>query len=61
MRSRAAMPGAEKLRDAMKETAALRTQVGKNEAKLAELERSFATVYDPLAGKIAMDAHEGEK
>jgi protein phosphatase len=54
----AAQPGAEKLKETMKETAELRAQVGKNEAKLAELERAFATVYDPLAGKIAAE-HAG--
>ena len=56
----AAAPGAEKLREAMKETAALRAEVGKLEARLAELERSVATVWDPLAGKIAYDAHRGD-
>ena len=55
----AAQPGAEKLREATQETAALRAQVGKNEAKLAELERAFATVYDPLAGKIAAEHASG--
>jgi serine/threonine protein phosphatase PrpC len=48
----AAAPGAEKLRQAVEETAALRAEVGKHEARVAELERRFATVWDPLAGKI---------
>ncbi len=49
----AAQPGSDKLREAVKDTTALRGEVGKNEARLAELERKFATVYDPMAGKIA--------
>jgi serine/threonine protein phosphatase PrpC len=49
----AAAPGAEKLKEVMRDTGQLRAQVGKNEARLAELERRFATVYDPLAGRIA--------
>ncbi len=48
----AAQPGSDKLREAVKQTSALRGQVGKNEARLAELERKFATVYDPMAGKL---------
>ena len=55
----AAQPGVDALKETMKETAALRAQVGKNEAKLAELERAFATVYDPLAGKIAHEHSSG--
>jgi hypothetical protein len=47
----ASQPMSEKLRETIRETGELRTQVGKNEARLAELERKFATVYDPLAGK----------
>lgn len=52
----AAAPGAEQLRAATRQTAELRAQVGKNEARLAELERRFATVYDPMAGRIAAEA-----
>jgi protein phosphatase len=48
----AAQPGSDKLREAVKQTSALRSEVGKTEARIAALERKFATVYDPMAGKI---------
>jgi hypothetical protein len=40
-------PAAEHLRTVVRETARLRAQVSKNEARIAELERAFATVVDP--------------
>jgi len=56
----AAAPGAEKLREAVKETAELRAAVGTNEVRLAELERHFVTAYDPLAGRIGDPIPLGE-
>jgi PPM family protein phosphatase len=40
-------PAAEQLRDVVRETARLRSEVSKNESRIAELERQFATVVDP--------------
>jgi hypothetical protein len=38
-----AAPNSERLKDALRETASLRAEVASNEARLAELERTFAT------------------
>lgn len=40
-------PAAEQLREVVRETARLRGEVSKNEARIAELERALATVVDP--------------
>jgi len=39
----AATPATERLRDAMRETASLRSEVGRNEAKLIDLEKKYAS------------------
>jgi hypothetical protein len=44
-----AAPAAEQLREVVRETARLRAEVSKNESRIAELERAFATVVDPAA------------
>jgi hypothetical protein len=44
-----AAPAAEQLREVVRETARLRAEVSGNEARIAELERQFATVVDPSA------------
>jgi serine/threonine protein phosphatase PrpC len=43
----AAAPATERLKDAMRETASLRAEVGRNEARLIELERQYATRAKP--------------
>ncbi len=53
----AVAPAAVDLRDVARETARLREQVGKNEAKLAALERHVATMYDPdLPARMSQEA-----
>ncbi len=42
-------PAAEQLREVVRETARLRAEVSKNEVRIADLERAFATVVDPAA------------
>lgn len=42
-------PAATHLREVVRETARLRSQVSKNESRIAELERSLATIVDPAA------------
>jgi protein phosphatase len=42
-------PAAEHLREVVRETARLRSQVSKNESRIGELERAMATIVDPAA------------
>jgi len=53
-------PAAEHLREVARETARLRGEVAKNESRIAELERQFATVVDP-DGSSAMRAALGRR
>ncbi len=50
-------PAAAGLREVARETARLREQVGKNEARIARLESKFATIYDPeLPARMNLEA-----